>query len=322
MPSYVTHNKSYFEIYKTLPTEIQKRYEEHWSKYNIFAMGHDTAYAYAAMTVLMHFHKLPTLLKELKIIQDKDIQDLTINYINAMQNPKAETKLFLYGYLMHHFLDAKLHPLIVYETGDFLNSLTCEADHLLLERMIDSYLLKQVGINPQKFKVHRLVTSKMALTEETRSVINKSFNLTYQINDFDRVFAEYNKHTRAFLRATHYDPYGIKKILFKPLDIALKGRFKPSYWTHTHDGTEAIPYLNLANEKWEHPVEGNGFSYASFEDLYSDGIKEISQMIKNLDMAIIDQATENELRDIIPNISSSYGLPPSDNIKITNNRKK
>jgi len=304
MPGHLTHDKSYSDVYERLPGPMREQYEGAWERHRIFAQGHDLLLFY----MFLHLPRYPELQDKLKTIED-DIQALAVNYIEALQGTEktAEAILFLYGYLIHHFLDAKLHPLIIYETGDLRSSKDAQALHLLVENMIDAYLLKKDGADPMKFKIHHVVPSKEPMSAETRALVRGGFQRTYGLERFDEIFANYNKMSRTFFRTLRHDPLGLKKLLFRPLDFALMGLFKPSILPFHFDGTECLEYLNLQKQAWTHPIDAAIVSTKSFDELYEDGVREMAGMIAALDEAIRDRAPGAQLRTIVPNISSIHG---------------
>ena len=304
MPGHLTHDKSYFDIYEKLPGRMREQYEQAWKQYRIFTQGHDLLLLY----MFLHLPKFPQLQSQLKIIED-NVQELAVNYIELLQETSktAESKLFLYGYLIHHFIDAKLHPLIIYETGDLRSDKNAQALHLLVENMIDAYMLKKDGVDPMTFKIHHVIPSKEAMTAGTRSLVRASFQRTYGLEGFDEIFADYNRMARTFFRTLRHDPRGLKKILFRPLDYMLMGLFKPSILPFHFDGTECLEYLNLEKEPWTHPIDAAIISTKSLDELFEDGVNETAGMIAMLDEAIGDRAASATLKTIIPNISSIHG---------------
>jgi len=306
MPSHLTHNKSYYGIFDKLPEGMKKQCGWLWNQYSAFAEGHDMLFYYLAQNP----HKASTLIKQLKMLQDEGIQDWAIHYINFFQstNRPLESKLFLYGYLMHHYLDAKLHPLIFYQTGDSFNDKDAQSLHLLVENMIDAYLLRKHGVDPKTFAMPTIVNSNKKLSGVTKTAIDYSFYVTYGLDDFSKIFVNYNKNLKSFLKRWRNDPHDAKKQILKPVDSILRGSFKPSILPFRFDGTEAMQYLNLDNKPWNHPLDLNNISLKSFDDLYEDGVKEIAHMISALDEAISDQAMDAELRSLMPDISANHGL--------------
>ena len=305
MPGHLTHDTSYFDIYERLPARMKTQYADAWPQYRIFAQGHDLLLFY----MFLHLTKYPQLKSKGELIED-NIQAFAVNYIALLQQQPQQTdeaKMFLYGYLIHHFLDAKLHPLIIYETGDLRSDKKAQALHLLAENMMDAYVLSKNGIDPQAFVMQSIVPSKRGLTAETRAIVRESFQATYGLERFDDIFADYNRMSRTFFKALRYDPHGIKKALFKPLDFLLFGLFKPTILPFRFDGTECLPYLNLEQQAWTHPIDAAIVSTKSFDELYEDGVDEISRMIALLDEAIDGRADEARLRAIVPDISSIHG---------------
>jgi len=304
MPGHLTHDTSYFDVYKKFPGKMQKKYAGAWEEHRVFTQGHDLLLFY----MFLHLTKYIQLQDKLKIIED-NIQELVVNYIALMRETGVtdEAKLFLYGYLIHHFLDAKLHPLIIYETGDLRRDKNAQALHLLVENMIDAYMLKKDGIDPRTFVMQGIVPSKRALTAQTRELIRGSFQSTYGLESFDVIFADYNNMSRKFYKTLRYDPKGIKKALFRPLDYALFGLFKPSILPFRFDGTECLGYLNLDKKEWTHPIDASIVSSKSFDELYEEAISEMAQMIALLDEAINENAPNERLKSIVPDVSSIHG---------------
>ena len=306
MASSLTHNEFYKEVYKELPASIQKEFKDTWDQYRILGQGHDLLFFY----MFWNLHKMSTIHKQLTIIGNNDVQKFTVNYINwLVENNlyKHESLLFLYGYLIHHFLDAKLHPLIIYETGDFKNDKNANYNHLYLENQIDATILKRIDIDPRSYNMSSIIPSNAVLSKETREIVKNSFSKTYQITNFDKPFINYNNNTKRFLKLIRYDPSGIKKKIFKLLDPILIKTIKPSIFPFVFDGTEAEKNLNLDKKFWTHPVTGK-ISDKTFFELYDDGKKEISHMITYLHEAIMDKAPDNEIESIVPDISSVTGL--------------
>ena len=305
MPSHLTHTQCYMDVYDQLPGRMKTQYAQAWERNKIFAQGHDFLLVY----MFLHLPSYPKIQKKLALIEE-NVQEMALHYIAAWRasSRSEEATFFLYGYLIHHFLDAKLHPLIIYETGNLRGDKKAQARHLLLENMIDAYILRRGGTDPKKHKIHTLVTSNKALSAETRSIIDSSFEKTYGIPNFSELFAECNKTTGTFLKAMRYDPWGVKKILLRPLDYLLMGVFKPSILPFRFDGTECADHLNIHNEEWTHPADAAIVCAKSFDELFAEAVTEIAAMISALDRAMAGNAGDEELRSIIPDISSIHGL--------------
>jgi len=304
MPGHLTHDKSYIDVYKRFPRKMKEQYAGAWEQHRVFCQGHDLLLFY----MFLHLTKYAQLQDKLKKIED-NIQVLVVNFIALMREAGKtdEAKLFLYGYLIHHFLDAKLHPLVIYETGDLRTDKNAQALHLLVENMIDAYMLKKDGVDPMTFKIHHVVPSKAALSPATRAIVRESFQKTYGLENFDEIFADYNKMTRTFFRTLRHDPHGIKKVLFRPLDLMLFGLFKPSILPFRFDGTECLAYLNLDKKEWTHPIDASILSTQSLDELFDEAVSEMTHMIAMLDEAITDGAASEELKSIVPDVSSIHG---------------
>ena len=302
MPNHIAHNEFYFDVYSNLPVKMKKEQRYNWKRYKTFGQGHDMVYSYC----LAAPHKAIINYKRLPELRDNNIQLLALNYIKHLYESKQidETKLFLYGYLIHHFFDAKIHPFIIYQTGDYLNSGEYRSYHAILENMIDASILKKQGINPIFYLIHHTVSSNEKLTEDTRTVIRESFQETYGYEKFDKAFHNYNINFKNWLMLFYHDPWGIKNFSTKPFSGLLKG-----FRAHRirFNGTEADQYLNHERNEWNNPANKDDVSNSSYDDLYEEALMEVSQMIARLEEAIDDKANENEIKTIIPNISSTHG---------------
>jgi len=305
MPSHIAHNKIYKDVFSELPERMKKEHRYTWSKYKIFAEGHDLIYSF----LLAAPHKAIKYYKELPRIRDSEIQALSINYIDRLyeSNQLDETKLFLYGYLIHHFFDAKLHPFIIYQTGDYMSSGEAGFYHQLLENMIDALLIKRQGIKPKSYLIHTLVNTTESLTNDTRYVIRESFYETYGYEKFDKLFANYNKNVKRWLLVMMHDPWGIKYYASKPFSTFIKSIKALQACQFRFDGSEAEKYLNNERSQWNNPANKDDTCNKSFDDLYEESLAEISSMISLLDEAINDKANNNEIKSIVPNISSTHG---------------
>ena len=307
MAGNITHNKLFMGVHSRLPLNVQKDFDLYiWNKHRILGQGHDLLFFY----MFRHPHKIPSLLRDLRVIESKYIQKFAVRYINWLNEYNLNTHeslLFLYGYLAHHFLDAKVHPLIICETGDLLSCKKARDNHSYAEAKIDAWILREMGINPRSFRIESIISSNAKLTKETREVIRRSFYDTYLIEDFDKVFVNYNQDMKFFWKHLRHDSTGIKTRVFDLLDVPMKSVFTPSTLPFNFDGTEADEYLNLENKNWTHPIIGS-IHNESFPELFNEAEGEITVMLGQLHEAIKDKATNEQIESIIPNVSSITGL--------------
>lgn len=305
MASHVVHQLAWDEVFKRLSIPMQEKYHEAWQLFKMLAQGHDLFYPYLYYQKNHSELEKAELISQLNIIQAEGIQELVINYTDFLYNAEEtlEKMLFLFGYLCHHFLDAHLHPIINYLCGEASGS-----KHFLFENQLDAYFLKQEGIKPKNFKMYKMVASNKALSNDTRVIINESFKATYGFENIDRIFADYNNVTKGFLKYARYDPFGVKTLYAKiRLDRKMKD-IKPSVLPFRFNGTELVGKLNEDRNFWANPANLCHISNQSLEDLYQEGVMEIARMITDLETAIMDRASANEIKSIVENRSSDTGL--------------
>ena len=119
-----------------------------------------------------------------------------------------------------------------------------------------------------------------------------------------------NKYYRALLEMkftynyVRYDKYGIKKSIYKFIDLNPFGIRKTKYLSYYFDLDNNNYYLNLNHNKW---MNNNIESTKSFLDLYEDVTNNSSYIINELYKYIFEDKKIN-LRKLIKNLDYGTGL--------------
>ena len=123
---------------------------------------------------------------------------------------------------------------------------------------------------------------------------------------------------RLFLRLFRYDITGIKKLGYNIIDHTHITDITFSWLSYKTKYPNYEYYLNEEKRAWINPIDKDKISTDSFMDLYYLAIYEAAEIISRLEESIKDQATEEEIKSIIPDTSAVHGLECGRSLKFTN----
>lgn len=234
-----------------------------------------------------------------------------INYMKEKEyynDPR--TLVFLYGLISHYCLDSTTHPYIVYRTGIFdksnKNTYKYNGLHAYMESYIDNYYLTSRGIN--NFKFSNFCFSKEKFTKELDNSINYSFKNVYNIDNMNAVYYKSLKQMNSFLTIFRWDEYGLKKNLYKLIDIITPKyvfRFKSlSYCTDDYSNKDLF---NLNKSTWIYPVDKRIKSNKSFIELYDEALNEAYYIITEVNKYFFENKKIN-INNLFNNKSYITGI--------------
>lgn len=316
MPSTITHEYFYRDVYNHSSNNFKKMYsKDFYNSYSVSGQGHDALFFH-------NFWNIPDFYIRKKIIlnlENNNFRKLCVDYIeqifkNELQFSK-DTKLILYGYILHHILDSYAHPYINYET-------TIENLHEEVESYLDQWMIKKrEKSNPYKYPVHKIIPSLPSVSKETIKVISNSFESVYDLENFGKIYINSLKQVKLFLRLFRYDFTGIKKLGYNIIDTTHLFNLTFSWLSYRTKYIDFQKYLNEEHREWGNPIDEKIISTESFIDLYCDALEEGSKIISNLEEAIVNNATTQEIREIIPNKSAVHGLECGRSMTFNNLRR-
>ncbi len=305
MPSTITHDYHYKDVYSLTSMSFKKIYSrDFFNQHSVFSQGHDALF-FSDFWKLHEFkHK-----KNIAIyLQDHLFQELCVNFIDLLKKQDLKDskclKLLLYGYIAHHILDSYVHPYIIYETET-------NGRHSLVESYLDKYMiLQREKKDPHNYKVHTMISKLPKLNKQEIELTNQAFFDTYGFEQFGKIYLDALNQVNLFLRLFRYDPTGIKNLGYCLIDYINLTELKFSFLSYNHNYRDFEQYLNEKHNLWFNPSEpsGNITSTASFVELYELATKMTSEIISELEEAINDSATNEEIKGIIPNVSAIHGL--------------
>ena len=324
MPGPKTHNIFYKQL-KPLLNKSILRLLPSYDDYDIFAQGHDLLIYYDFYKIFST-KRLKTNLRYSDKLQEFYFPEFVYNYIKYTQEngitQNEQIRLFLYGYVGHHILDAYTHPLIIYFSGDHIRDTRNPTwRHGIMENLLDVYLTKVAeNKNPRIYPVHKdFAINEKNLTPKLKAVLNASMTETYGFKNGGEIFFKVMPQVKLFMRIFKHDPTGVKRIIFDKADPFLKGTAAFSY---NRDDAEVIPLLNDRHEAWQNPMSG-AVSYKSFSELYEDALRITADIINNLDYIWRCGTVKWEfIKSIVPNIASTHGLECGQRLEINYKKTK
>ena len=262
MPSLTTHKIIAENIFDKLPNNIQRNIDK--NTYFTFAQSHDIFYY--------------NIQKKYKIIGNighhQNTQSFIINIIKYIKDNKLEDNKqcvsYLYGVLTHYYLDSICHPYIFYKTGvnrKNKETIKYKGLHNLMERTIDSIIYeKKYNKKYRKCNITKEILPKLDLSKDLENLINHSYQTTYNIKNNSKLLKSSYSLMRLFHKIIVEDSIGIKNKLYKFIDTISNNKSKclHSYSTSIKPNNH---YLNINNNKWNHPCNKNEICNKSLNDL-------------------------------------------------------
>ena len=311
MPSTITHEYYYRDVYARTNDTFQNAFDmETYRKYSLFAQGHDAL-------LFLNFWNLfqqRRNFKKLFYIQDHDFQRICFALIHLIRvyglEESIELKLMLHGFIMHHILDSIVHPYIIYETEHF-------GLHEAVESYIDWWMIeKKEESNPRKYPVHKIIPSLPEIDKSTIRVINEAFFHVYHYQNFGSDYIKALHQVNPFLYLFRFDPMGIKNVGYHIVDQIYPTDSK-YFWLSYHNQFEGYSkYLNDEHRIWMNPVDSSIVSAESFSELYERAILESARILSDVEEAIENDASLDDFKKIIPDVSAIHGQKCNQDLKI------
>lgn len=211
------------------------------------------------------------------------------------------------GFITHYQADLIMHP--------YVNSFSKEkcrgrdSKHFEVETYIDNYYVHtRLDNNQKKYNNTNFVFNyqeKDYIKEELNRLFLKYFNYKNGGEKYYRSLKEM-KFVYNYFR---YDKYGIKRLLYKIIDLNPFNILRSAYLSYHFDVNNNDYYLNLDHKPWNN----NGKECTkSFLDLYEDVLNSSSEIINELYEYIFEDKKVNT-KQLVKNIDYGNGLEISPN---------
>ncbi|XMB86260.1 zinc dependent phospholipase C family protein [Mycoplasmatota bacterium WC44] len=309
MPDSITHAFFAEEVTKKLNIDSIKLNNE---LYLVGAQGPDP-YFYYKFLPWKNNEGLP---KIGNLLHSKFTQRFFLTYLDKLkENYSKNGYSFILGWICHYALDSITHPYIYHFTGNYIktdkSTYSYRGNHLQLERSIDSIFLRRKGYNSNKFKATKEIFTLLEIPSEVVQLLDSTIKDIYGLDNMGNNYNNAYKDYRKSLNIMSYDPYGIKKLLYRVMDLFnRKSKFVYKTFSYYNNVNPKVDYLNESNIEWVHPLDDSEVSTESFIDLYNKAKNKAAFIITKVNEYMLNKNTD--LSNVIKNITYDTGREFSD----------
>ena len=303
MPSSITHTYIGLDTLKKLNKKPKTIIEKHIDNYKVYCQNMDVLYFYHIF-----------LLKNNNVIElghrfhHENIYDYFETLINDNKtNKNDELFTFIAGMITHYKADSIIHPYINYLSHNE-NKIKVIDKHFEIETYIDNYFIRErltkdyAKYNNSKFVFN--YTKDKIIEDEITKICQNIFNE----KNIGKKYYQALSEMKFVFNYVRYDKYGIKKGLYKLLDLNPFNIRRTKYLSYHFDLNNDEYYLNTNHNTWFNYADKKRISNQSFFDLYQIVINESSEIINTLYEYIYENKKIN-LKEVVGNNSYSTGLP-------------
>ncbi len=225
-------------------------------------------------------------------------------------NLSKTTFSYLVGYITHYAMDVLIHPYVYYNVGvynkDKPETHHMRGLHLKFERAIDCLLIeKDLNIPARKLNLIKTCFPLKQAPEEVSNlygyILEKEFKITYGKSMYEKsVKAMHN-----VLKYMNTDRFGIKKQIYKLVDLFSKERDMFLKDLSFYKSLEDYDYHNDAKKQWHHPLTNESYNYTVI-DLFDQAKSFALEMIARVETYLYKDNTI-DLNEVFPNLSYNSG---------------
>ena len=189
-------------------------------------------------------------------MHDTNTRMLLTNIVHYVKRHLTEESYsFLVGFLCHYALDVKIHPYVYYNVGVYDKNKPETAQykglHLKFERAIDACLIEQEqATKAHKFPLLKTYFPSYNVPEMVNSIIGHALKQTYGKDNGTYMYQKSVKSMQFNLKHVVQDRFGIKKQLYKLIDLFNKDTdlFYQDLSFYKH--IETYDFLNKEKYEW------------------------------------------------------------------------
>ena len=298
MPSTITHTFIGLDTINKLDNKPKSIINSRINNYKIYCQNTDVLYFYHIF--LLKHNKVQELGHRFHHEHVFDSFNLLIE--DDKKSKDLELFTLIAGFITHYQADAIIHPYV----NSFKKPKIHGKDsmHFEVESYIDNFFVNtRLDSNQKKYNNTKFVFNyqeKNYIKDELDRLFQKIFNFKNGGEKYYRALKEM-KFVYDYIR---YDKYGIKKQLYKIIDLNPFNIQRTKYLSYHFDVDNNDYYLNLKHEKWNN--NGNP-STKSFLDLYEEVINNSSEIINELYEYIFENKDVNT-KKLVKNLSYGDGL--------------
>lgn len=320
MPSIITHHYFAKDILKELPEDIKKHFINEELIYTTFAQSHDYLYYYTFD--LKNIKRIKTLGTR---AHHKNTKDYIINIVKYIKDNHLEDEpqviAYLYGSITHYALDSTCHPFIFYKTGihrkNNPESKKYRGQHTHMEKDLDAiYYEMNTKKKYNTCNLNKDIIKNPKFNQTLTDTISSVFKKTYNEDNIGKYYQRGIKHCKIINFLAINDYFGIKRAIYKFVDLITNHSFGYIQAYSTHIMNPNLDYLNLEKKEWNHP-SGKHVKYnSSFPELYEIAFQKATKIIKALNDVIYNNKPIKSLDKVILDVDYSTGMLIKDNLRM------
>jgi len=246
------------------------------------------------------------------LMHNKDTDKFFFNMIDYVkENLEKDTFSFLVGFICHYCLDVKIHPYVYYNVGKYQAKDNTTHNHrglhLKFERSIDALLIeKDLGINHRKIKLYKTSYPLNTAPFSTMKIMDYALEKTYGKKHGGVMYLISSQKMYWNLKHFVRDPLGIKKLMFKIIDLFNKKNDLYFADLPFYNHLENYDFHNLAKKKWHHPVTNEEYDYSVIE-LFDQAEEMAMKIIKEVTKYLFEDKVV-DLSKLFTNLSYNTGI--------------
>lgn len=312
MPSLITHHMFSKEVLKHLTSEELNRFNKELTIYHTFAQSHDYLFYFT-----FDIKNAKRIKKLGHYAHRHNTQDYLINIVKEIKNNHLEHNSqvisYLYGSITHYALDTTCHPYIFYKTGVYRpnekDTKKYHGEHNRIEKDLDAiYYEKYTNKKYNRCNVNKEIIKNPIIGPELTTTINNVFETTYKETNIAEYFKRGIKHAKIAYTLFINDYLGIKKALYKLIDLITFNHFGYIAAYSTYIKNPNLNYLNLEKKTWNHPSNPDITYKYSFEDLFNQSLDKTLTIIREINKVLYEDKPIEKLTKYIPDLDYSTGM--------------
>lgn len=287
MPGLITHYLFGLETAKHIKTlPVYKTIKQHRNLYLLGLQGPDPIKYYAT--------KKSNLSYICTLMHTDKTRDFILSALTYIKNLTPDTQehdeclSYMCGFICHFVLDYMLYPYIYYISGND------GALHQKAELGIDAEFLKEkFDADAKHLRVNKHILKDNELSPSIYKLYGETLLAIYNIEKGGELFKNSYKDMR------RYYSFSLSSLITQVIRI-----LSPLQ-------AEESTYLNKQKRIWHHPVTGNVYTF-SVEQIFHNAMKMCYGLLQNAYNYIYLEASYDDLKYIIPNVSYFTGMPLED----------
>lgn len=297
MPSTITHAFIGLDTLDKLNKKPKSIIDERINNYKVYCQNTDVLYFYH---IFLLKHNIVQKIGH-RFHHEHVYDSFNLLIEDNKNNKDFELFTLIAGFIAHYQADAIIHPYVnsmIYDKWEEKNI------HFEIETYLDNYF-----VNTRLNKDHKHYNNTSFVfnyTEEDiiKKELDKLFMKFFSYPNMGDKYYKALSEMKFAYNYCRYDKYGIKKILYKIIDLNPFDIQRTKYLSYHFDLNNDDYYLNLSHREW---LNNGKKTTKSFLDLYEETINNASIIINELYEYIFEEK-KVDVKKLVKNLDYGNGL--------------